>query len=811
MSAADRHSRLAELFDAALSIPGPRRDAYLSEACAGDAELLDELRDLLRHHDGGDGSAGALAQPIVDRPIDIRAVIDSTAAASDSSRELPLHIPGYRVLRILGEGGMGVVYLAEQDKPRRQVAIKLMRPGATSPALLKRFDLEQEMLGRLQHPGIAQIFGAGVCKPFGESGPSQPFFAMEFVEGLPLTDYCTQHALGTRHRLRLLVQVCDAVQHAHTKGVVHRDLKPGNILVEQGVAASMHPGAETGAAEQSSTPRSKILDFGVARFTDSDIQATTLHTGIGQIIGTLAYMSPEQAAGDPAKIDARSDIYALGAIGYELLAGQLPHELRGRPVADAARIVRDEEPVALSSLNRFFRGDLDTIFAKALAKEPQRRYSSASEFAADVQRYLDDQPIVARPASAIYNLRKFARRNKGLVAGVALAFVALIAGIVGTTVAMLEARRQRDDAKAAQRAADREAETAQAVTAFLQETLASPDPLARGAHAGDDPRQARVIDVLAGADARLSERFADRPLVEAGVRFALGRTLAHLMEFDAAERNIRAAKTIYDRELGPDDRHSIDAYSALGLLFILQHRFDEAEKIKRDVIELQRRVLGPMHPDTMDEIEQLAIMKNELRDYDGAIVLFNELLQLRTNAPEHDEGEIITTLYNISWAYSQAERFEEALPRAQEVLERRKRLLGDGDVETMSAGQNVAWLYERMNRVEEAERIYRAVIASARTSLPPNDWHLGVFLYNHSSALRKLGRFAEAETCLLEAHDVFDKSFGPDHEKSRLARSGLVKLYVEWGKPDEAAKWRGAAATTASAPASAPSASRPGS
>src|SRR5262249_43907834 len=276
-------------------------------------------------------------------------------------------IARYRVVRLLGEGGMGTVYEAEQDNPRRTVALKVIRAGLASEILLKRFVREAEILGRLRHPGIAQVYDAGLA----ESG--QPYFVMELIAGMPLDEYAGEHALDARGRLELAARVCDAVQHAHERGVIHRDLKPGNILVEP-----------------SGQPR--VLDFGVARALDDDRLSSTDHTRTGQLVGTLNYMSPEQATGNRAGLDGRSDVYALGVAFFELLAGRPPYALEHLPLPEAVRVIREQEPVRLGSLDARLRGDVEIIAAKALEKDRQRRYPSAADLAADIRRHLNNEP-----------------------------------------------------------------------------------------------------------------------------------------------------------------------------------------------------------------------------------------------------------------------------------------------------------------------------------------------------------------------------------------------------------------------------------
>ena len=410
MSACLSQEQLRSLLDGAAAAGA----AEHVEACPACQQALEQL------------TLGTVAPPDAPRPASEepgedflhrleRVCLDTSARRPRAADAPPAQVAGYRVVRFIGRGGMGAVYEAEQDNPRRLVALKVIRPGLASRDLLKRFDREAHLLGRLHHPGIAQVYAAG------RADDGQPFFAMELVAGPPLTEYANRHRLDTAARLELLARVCDAVQHAHDQGVIHRDLKPPNILVD--------------AAGQP-----KVLDFGVARATDADLRATTA-TEVGQVIGTLAYMSPEQAAGDPAALDPRSDVYALGVVLFELLAGRLPYSLQGLPMAEAARVIHERDPDRLGSVNTAMRGDVETIVAKALEKDKARRYASAAALAADLRRFLAGEPIAARPASAWYQFRKFARRNKALVGGVAATFAALLAGLA---LAVTSARREAD-------------------------------------------------------------------------------------------------------------------------------------------------------------------------------------------------------------------------------------------------------------------------------------------------------------------------------------------------------------------------------
>lgn len=420
----DRRERAWALFDRLADVPTEERETVLRAACEDDLALRSEVDRLLAIDDRLallEDQGGFFRSPLVREP-GWAGPASEPAPPPPGRLGFPDLVGRYRVGRLLGEGGMGAVYEAEQGSPHRTVALKVVRPGLLSQALLKRFAQEVEILGRLRHPGIAQIYEAGVA----EDG--QPFFAMEFILGLPLDEYANRYGLNLSDRVDLLARVCDAVQHAHDRGVIHRDLKPANILVD-----------ETGQA--------KVLDFGVARATGADLLTGADLTRTGQLLGTPSYMSPEQVAADPAAVDHRSDVFTLGVILFELLAHRLPSPLENRPLAEAARLILEQDAPRLGSINPELRGDLETIVAKALEKDPARRYQSAADLAADLRRWLAHEPILARPPSALYQLRKFARRHTALVGGVTATVVALVLGLVGTILFAVAEARQRGQAE----------------------------------------------------------------------------------------------------------------------------------------------------------------------------------------------------------------------------------------------------------------------------------------------------------------------------------------------------------------------------
>jgi WD40 repeat protein len=412
------------LFLQAADLDADRRGAFLDQACAGDADLRAAVEELLEFDAKAQSSPDFLLSPAAE------------ARAALPSADLPTTVGPYRIVRQLGQGGMGSVYEAEQIDPPRAVALKVMRPGLDSPDLRKRFALEARILARLNHAGIARVYDVGAT----EDG--RLYFAMELIRGLPLHEHVRRHAPDVHSRLELVARVCDAVEHAHQQGVIHRDLKPTNVLVDD-------------------AGRPTVLDFGVAHAAGAGALGSTAHTRTGQMIGTLGYMSPEQVAGDPRAVDARTDVYALGVILYELLADRLPYRVDHLPIPEAVRVIREVEPSRLGSVSREFRGEVETIVAKALAKDKTRRYPSAGELGADLRRHLAREPIRARPPSALYHLRQFARRHAALAAAVLGVAVALAAG---TVVSVLYAVRADYNARVAgenERRANDEARRAQ--------------------------------------------------------------------------------------------------------------------------------------------------------------------------------------------------------------------------------------------------------------------------------------------------------------------------------------------------------------
>ena len=550
---------------------------------------------------------------------------------------------------------MGAVYEAEQENPRRTVALKVIKPGWVTPALISRFEQESQALGRLQHAGIAQIYEAGTADT--GFGP-QPFFAMEFIRGRTLPEFAAAQRLSAGARLELVAKICEAVQHAHQRGLIHRDLKPANILVDE-------------------AGQPKILDFGVARVTDSDGHATR-QTDIGQLVGTLAYMSPEQVLADPLALDTRSDVYALGVILYELLAARRPYTISG-DVHSAVQTILLEDPAPLSAVDRLYRGDVETIVAKALEKDKERRYATAADLAADIRRYLNDEPIVARPASTVYQLQKFGRRHKALVTGVAAVFLVLVAGVIASawqaaratraeqaalagrdraTAAEHRATEDRDRALSAEQAATRErnravaaetqavdqrnraireteranfeAASARAVNAFLRDDVlaqASAKTQARGDTRPDPDLKVRTA--LDRAAARIPGRFDAQPLIDASIQQTIGRTYVDLGIYPQAQTHLSRALELRRRQLGETHADTLTSMNDLSVLLGHQAKYSEAEPLQRDVLALRRRVLGPQHPDTLASMHDQAELFRSQAKHAEAEALELQVLAIR--------------------------------------------------------------------------------------------------------------------------------------------------------------------------------------
>ncbi|HEY6447254.1 MAG TPA: tetratricopeptide repeat protein [Acidobacteriaceae bacterium] len=706
-----------------------------------------------------------------DQPTEYAPTVAAPPSSSAGAQPLPSSIGRYRILRVLGEGGMGAVYEAEQESPQRTVALKVIRAGYADPEMLRRFETETQALGRLQHPGIAQIYDAGTADtPYGR----QPWIAMELIRGEQLLVYCEAHHLNLQQRLELIAKICDAVQHAHQRGLIHRDLKPANILV-----------GEDG--------QPKILDFGVARLTDSDAQATR-QTSMGQIIGTLAYMSPEQVRGDSDAVDTRSDVYALGVILYEAVAGRAPYAI-GKQIHEAVRVICEEEPTRLSATNRELRGDVETIAGKALEKDKTRRYGSAAELASDIRRHLRDEPIVARPASTVYQMEKFARRNKVLVGGIAAVFIVLVLGIVFTTREAVKARR-------AQKQAQQETAVAQAVNDFLQNDLLGQ----ASAHnqAKPDPN-ITVRAVLDRAAARIGGKFLGQPEVEGAIRDTIGRTYTDLGLYPEARRQLETAVKLqqaaygagggaaiqtllhleaaeeaagrypqaeaYARQalatsrskLGPGQPTTLLAMNRLTSVLDYEGKYAEADPLAREAVAVSRRVLGEVSLGTINSMYYLAIIDFDEGNYSEAETLNTRVLAVRAEKLGAEHPDTLSAMNNLGTVYSSEHKYAQAEQLNLEMLAIRQRVLGPDHPDTLEAMANLGFDYRSEHRWQDAETLDTQILAIQKRVLGPEHPDTLRSMHNFAADTRMLGNAAEAEALDRQILAIRQRVLGPNH------------------------------------------------
>lgn len=564
-------ARQREVFDQVAELAPPQRDAALVALCDGDTDLHDAVRSLLTARD--------LEQAILDRPATVAGVEEllGEVAAMHAMPVAGQRLGSFVLRELLGEGGMGAVYLAEQDSPRRTVAIKLLRSPVMTRGMVARFEREAAALARLRHPGIAQIYEAGTLDA--GQGRQQPYYAMEFVPGPDLLTYA--RSLSSREKLELFAKVCDAVQHAHVKGVIHRDIKPANIIVDTAES--------TGTRHTGTQP--KVLDFGIAMLEDSDDAVTSA----GQVIGTLPYMSPEQLRGERVAIDTRSDVYSLGVVLYELLTGSTPIDLKGLSIAAAARKVESTDPAKLPA---HLQGDVQTIVGKALEKQPDRRYQSAAEFADDVRRYLADHPITARPATAMYTLSKFAKRHRAIVIATGCVTAATILGAAGLSIGLIQAKRSQHEAERLAHEASAAALDADLTADFLSRTLAAVRPVK------SETRELTVREMLEAAEARLPE-LAKSPRAELRTRMALADGYISANECEPALSHAKRACELAVSEFGEVSQQHAQSLDVMGRIF-------QVCETAGDAIDVKERALATWLQITAESSVEVALARQAL-------------------------------------------------------------------------------------------------------------------------------------------------------------------------------------------------------
>jgi serine/threonine protein kinase/tetratricopeptide (TPR) repeat protein len=765
--------------------PPGRWPAFLEQACAGDVPLRAEVEKLLHAH----AVMGSFHEaPRSDHSVTVRGAI----------RERPgTTIGPYKLLEQIGEGGFGIVFMAEQQGPiRRMVALKILKPGMDTRQVIARFEAERQALTLMEHPNIARVLDAGT------TDTGRPYFVMELVKGVPITEFCDRNQLAPQARLKLFIDVCHAIRHAHQKGIIHRDIKPTNVLV------TLHDGE----------PVVKVIDFGVAKAMAQKLTDRTLFTGYGQMIGTPAYMSPEQAEMSGLDIDTRSDVYALGVLLYELLTGTTPLEdkrLREAGYAELPRLIREEEPPRPSTrlsllgdtatvlagkrgldvkrLVQLLAGDLDWVVMKALEKDRNRRYDTPGSFAEDIGRYLRREPILARPPSTAYKLRKFAQRNRAAVlTGSAVAVALLVGAAVATWQAVVATRAQRDAvaAAAAEKEAKeteqaREAET-KAVLEFMEKRIfAAARPAGQGGGLGRDVTLGQAVRA---ALPFVERSFTDQPLIEARLRMTLGHSFWHLGEVQDAADQYRIARALYTNHLGPDHPDTLRSMHHLARTFAALGQFTDAFRLREETLALQKAKLGPDHPDTLRTMNGLACSYADLGRRADALKLREETLTLTRAKLGPDHPDTLRCMYNLSISYAVLGRRSEALKLRQEALAARKATLGPDHPDTLRSMNGLACSYAGFGRHADAVTLYEETLALQKAVLGPDHPDTFQTMYNLAISYAALGRHADALKLREETLALHKARLGPGHPRTLMSMNHVAWSYAALGRHADALK-----------------------
>jgi eukaryotic-like serine/threonine-protein kinase len=772
----DNWEAVKALFEGALAEDPANRSSFLKERCP-DASVRAEVERLLSEHD----QAGTFLSesPVRHLSSDTRAQPaagisprDGVPTVSTNESETTERVIGrYHLVRRIGEGGMGEVWLAEQKEPvRRRVALKLIREGLNTREAMVRFDSERQALALMDHPAIAKVLDAGTT-PQGA-----PYFVMEYVAGIPITDYCDRHKLNTRERLELVAQVCEGVQHAHQKAIIHRDLKPSNILV----------------AEVDGKPAPKIIDFGVAKALAQKLTADTLFTRAGALVGTPEYMSPEQASSAGEDIDTRTDVYSLGIIFYELLAGGPPIELRKIAFEELLRRLREEDPPKPSTkistqdratssevarkrqtepraLAKQLRGELDSIALKALEKERARRYASAAEFAADIERYLNNRTVLAVPPSLAYRARKFARRYRVALA-TAFAFV-----LVLTAAAVISIRQSIR--------ASREAAVAEAVKNFLQnDVLAQASAFAQaGPKTKPDP-DLKVRTALDRAAQRIEGRFTKQPEVEASIRETIGQAYMDLGLYPEARKHLEGALELRRRVLGPEAPETIETAIRLGFVEFDQSSYGEAEILLSQTVERARRVLGPQNSYTLRAMTNLAGVYRREGKYPQAEAMINEAVEIKRRVLGPENPSTLSSMSVQAEVYDEEGRYAETETLINQILEIKRRVLGPEHPDTLISMNNLANVYDAEGKYAEAEALHRENLDIRRRVLGPEHPFTLSSMSNLASVYEDEGKYAEAEALARQALEIKRRVLGPEHSVTLYSLVTLGVVYMDEGK-----------------------------
>jgi serine/threonine protein kinase/tetratricopeptide (TPR) repeat protein len=750
----DRFETIKRLVLAAESIGPAERAAWLDRECASDASLRDEVASLLSD--------------------DIPSILETGGLGARLARLDPAREPAgrqigaFRITDVLGEGGMGIVYRAEQTTPiRRDVALKLVPRGPDSARVIARFESERQTLARMSHPYIAHVFEAGA------DDEGRPFFAMELVDGEPVTDYCARESPPLEVRLRLFLQICEAVQHAHQRGIIHRDLKPSNVLLTR----------------QGSELVPKVIDFGIAKAIGERDNGTAPATMAGQMIGTPEYMSPEQAGIIEAGLDTRTDVYSLGVILYELVSGRRPYQLPNRTAIELDRAMRTP-PVPPSraaagpgspSRSQALR-DIDAVALMAIEREPNDRYASVEQLAEDVRRVLEHRPVRARTQSWSYRTSKFIRRH---AAGAVTALLVVVLAALGITGIVLQRNRAVSSERLALNEAARaraEADKATAVADFLTGLFRESDP----ANARGTVVTAR--ELLDRGARQLSTGLGSQDPVRATLLNTIGGVYRMLGLLDDSEKITRQALEIRQRALGPDHADIAKSLDDLGQLARERTHYEEAEKLHRAALAMRRKLLAPDDPAVAESLSNLALALRERGKFDEAESLVKEALTIRRAklGPEH--SDTLTSLNVLGDIESSRGRYVEAERAYRDVLDARRRLLPADHPRLAVSLNNVAGMLHRAGRLAEAEVLFREALAIRRKVLDPDHLDTTTSVLNLAAVLQDLGKLDEAEPLFREAIAADRRHSGSQNMDVAIDLNNLASLLEERGAFDEAGK-----------------------
>jgi serine/threonine protein kinase/lipopolysaccharide biosynthesis regulator YciM len=782
------------LFTAALALAShAERRAFLDQACASDTGLRQRVEALLHAHDNPDSFLEAPSPGL-------------QPTGDDPCSESPGTVIGpYKLLEQIGEGGFGVVFRAEQQQPvRRKVALKVLKPGMDTRQVIARFEAERQALALMDHPHIARVFDGG------ETATGRPYFVMELVKGVAITDYCDQGQLTLKDRLELFVHVCQAVQHAHQKGVIHRDLKPSNVLV------TLHDG----------TPVVKVIDFGIAKASGQQLTEKTLFTNFAQLIGTPLYMSPEQAALSGLDVDTRSDIYSLGVLLYELLTGTTPFDgerFRQAGFDEMRRIIREEEPPKPSTrmstlgqaattvctrrqsdpkrLSRLFQGELDWIVMKCLEKDRNRRYETANGLARDIERYLRDEPVLAGPPSARYRLRKFVRRNRGPVLAAALLGALLLLAVAGLTAGIIVVNGERNEKEQARQEAVASAdEAAQAAEAERQAKELAQSRLGQIEKANEllagifhdlDPRteemggpilQEQLNRRLEQVAAQLDGQAIGDPLTVARLQNTLGTTHLVLGNWRAAIELLTKARTTRNELLGPDDPDTLRSTNDLAAAYQAAGMLDEALPLFEQTLEKTKARLGSDHPDAWASMNNLALAYKEAGELDKALALFGQSLQKQQARFPADDPRTLLTTNNLALTHQAAGDLNLARRLFEQTLVKQQATLPPDHPDTLRTMNNLALTYQATGELNKALQLLEQVLEKEKarhgTDHPLTLRALGMLAKGHLAA----GRLDKALPVLQQTLDKLKATLPPDNPLVLESLSALGGAYLAIGE-----------------------------